>query len=85
MVDNLDLELVKNDDMDVSDLVDLEGPFKHCCMCDFKFVVLPEYAIDSEQLRQVTFSLFVITPLKSILKPNVIHTSLHASGNDTRL
>jgi len=64
---------------------DLEGPFVHCCKCDFRFVVLPEYAIDSKQLRQVTFLLFVITPLESTLKPNVFHTSLRAPANDTIL
>jgi len=47
--------------------------------------VLPEYAIDSEQVQQVTFLLFVITPLESTLKPNVFHTSLRAPANGTSL
>jgi len=79
--DNLDLELVKN--YDIVDVSDLEGTFVHCCMCDFRFVVLPEYAIDSEQLWQVTFLLFVITPLESTLKPNAFHTSFRAPANGT--
>jgi hypothetical protein len=79
----LDLEFVKNDD--ILDVSDLERPFVHYCKCDFRFFVLPKYAIDSEQLRQVTFLVFVITPLESTLKPNIFHTPLRAPANNTSL